>query len=301
MNSKAAVFILLGQSNATGHAVPMAEEDRIKTPLRHVFGLTRKENQTLHAKKLFWSGWTGAGTNLAESQDDTWSIATCLALAWEKAIAAGSALPDLYVVHVAVGAEGMLGMWHPDRPEKLLPGPLGTVDISLCPYTEHVLSLLPESLAERGLTPDYVGIHWRGGEEDSGKRVGELRGVLPELYRRMFISFDRALGATPPLTLYTMCHVERSLAMHPEGFGPESMAYINSLFSEIRDRRGNVELFDIRTAPFWVPDVPTHGIWLEDCIHATPELNRWIAGRILQNYAAKNEIILNEVIFKEEI
>ena len=44
---KAAVFILLGQSNAVGHAIPMAEEDVISTPLKNVFGLSREKNQSL--------------------------------------------------------------------------------------------------------------------------------------------------------------------------------------------------------------------------------------------------------------
>ena len=47
LRKDAAVFILLGQSNATGHAVPMAEKDKITVPLKNVFGLHRDENQSL--------------------------------------------------------------------------------------------------------------------------------------------------------------------------------------------------------------------------------------------------------------
>lgn len=31
---KAAVFILLGQSNAVGHGIPMKDEDKIRIPLK---------------------------------------------------------------------------------------------------------------------------------------------------------------------------------------------------------------------------------------------------------------------------
>jgi hypothetical protein len=36
-NNKAAVFILLGQSNAVGHALPMCEKDKILIPMKNVF------------------------------------------------------------------------------------------------------------------------------------------------------------------------------------------------------------------------------------------------------------------------
>ena len=67
----AALMILLGQSNAVGHGLPMAEEDKIKTPLKNVFGLARENNQSFDSQCLCWSGYTGAGMNLGETQDDT--------------------------------------------------------------------------------------------------------------------------------------------------------------------------------------------------------------------------------------
>ena len=68
---KKAVFILLGQSNAVGHGIPMEEKDRITTPLKNVFGLHRRENQRFDLQKLIWSGYESGGMNLAEEQDHT--------------------------------------------------------------------------------------------------------------------------------------------------------------------------------------------------------------------------------------
>ena len=65
---KAAVFILLGQSNATGHGIPMTEEDKLLSPLSHVFGLSREANQSLDLPALTWSGYTSGGMNLAEDK-----------------------------------------------------------------------------------------------------------------------------------------------------------------------------------------------------------------------------------------
>ena len=44
MGRKNAVFILLGQSNATGHAIPMKQADITEEPLKNVFGLHREIN-----------------------------------------------------------------------------------------------------------------------------------------------------------------------------------------------------------------------------------------------------------------
>ena len=66
---KVAVFVIMGQSNATGHDLPMREEDKILTPLTNVFGLDRKYNQSFEKTELFWTGYTSGGMNLAEEQD----------------------------------------------------------------------------------------------------------------------------------------------------------------------------------------------------------------------------------------
>ena len=73
------VFILFGQSQAVGHGIPMEEKDKIKEPLKNVFGLHRRNNQSFDIQKLTWEGYTSNGMNLAEEQDDTYSLANCLA------------------------------------------------------------------------------------------------------------------------------------------------------------------------------------------------------------------------------
>ena len=88
-NNKACVFILLGQSNAVGHKVPMEEKDKICEPLKNVFGLKRDDNQTFDNNELFWSGYTSDGMNLAEEQDHTYSVANCLAGLWQDEIDSG--------------------------------------------------------------------------------------------------------------------------------------------------------------------------------------------------------------------
>ena len=107
MKNQPVVFILLGQSNAVGHDLPMQEQDKIKIPLKNVFGLSRVHNQSYDHASLVWDGYVSAGMNLAEEQDDTYSLANCLARRWQDAIDGGVTLPDLYIVHIAIGAQGV--------------------------------------------------------------------------------------------------------------------------------------------------------------------------------------------------
>ena len=104
---KVAVFMLFGQSNAVGHAMPMEEKDIINTPLKNVYGLSRDKNQSFDTTELIFEGYTSHSMNLAEKQDNTYSVANCLAQRWQNDIDAGVDLPDLYIIHIAIGAQGV--------------------------------------------------------------------------------------------------------------------------------------------------------------------------------------------------
>lgn len=286
-NKKAAVFILLGQSNAVGHGIPMREQDMIRAPLGNVFGLNREQNQRLELDKLTWSGYTSFGMNLAEEQDNTYSVANCLAAAWQAHIDGGNprGLPDLYIVQIAIGAQGVTDgyMWHPDRAPQLIPGKLGKVDISLFPFSCRVLSLLEKSFAEKGMDYEIIGLHWRGGENDVSATTEHLQEHLERIYTRIFDEFDRLLGA-PPIVLHKLVCPDRMTDTDPTGGKLTRMHYINSVFESLARERKNVSVFDARRAPQFIPDVRGNGLFIADAVHFTPEVNTWVAEEILKNY-----------------
>ncbi len=286
---QAAVFIMLGQSNAVGHGVPMREEDKIRKPLRNVFGLHRKDNQSFHNTELVWSGYTSDGMNLAEEQDDTYSVPNCLAALWQRHIDEGNAwnLPNLYIVQVAIGAEGVTAgyMWHPDREETLIPGPLGTVDISLFPFAAHVFALLDDSFKKQGIDYEIFGLHWRGGENDVTATRAYLSENLKTIYERMFGAFNRLLHH-PPIVLHRLCCPDRMADMDPSGVYLDNMEIINDVFYALSEQYENIRVFDPRTAPQYRPDVRGNGLFIEDAVHFTPEVNHWIAMQALKEYAA---------------
>ena len=286
MINKKTVFILLGQSNATGHASPMTEEDRIKSPLKNVYGLQRSDNQSFDIEKLTWSGYLGAGTNLAETQDDTYSLANCLAKKWQSAIDGGVNLPDLYIIQIAIGAEGVTEkyMWYPEREKKLVPGKLGEVDISMYPFALHIFSLLEKSLEGEY---DVLGIHWRGGEEETDVRLAHLHEVLRGIYDRMFEGFYKALGRKVPIILHKMASETRCREMNVTGEDVEAMHYINETFDNLAKDNENITTFDVKTAPHYDANAYTKGIFLPDGGHYTPATNMWAAETILKDYMEK--------------
>ena len=264
-NNRAAVFVLLGQSNAVGHAIPMEETDKICTPLKNVFGLKRETNQSFDNNGLYWSGYTSGEMNLAEEQDHTYSVANCLAKLWQDEIDNGNKhnLPDLYIVHIAIGAQGVTKgyMWNPDYERKIIPGILGTVKISLYPFTTHILSMVKKSLRDIGKSPDVIKIHWRGGETDAEVSTDLLRSTLKETYYTLINGFCNELNEEVSIILHKLvCH-ERFMGMDPSGEILKRMHYINSIFEELTTEKENISIFDVCKAPFYVSDQSRNGLF----------------------------------------
>ena len=282
---KAAVFILLGQSNAVGHGVPMEEKDVIQTPLKNVFGLSRNNNQSFDSTQLVWSGYTSCGMNLAEEQDNTYSVANCLASLWQNRIDSGEDLPDLHIIQIAIGAQGVTKeyMWYPEKEKTLIPGPLGTVDISLFSFCSHIFSMLDESFSKQNKEYEIIGLHWRGGENDVTEELAYLQSDLRNVYCRIFGTFNNLLN-NPPIILHELHCPDRMHDMDPTGAYLEKMEYINSVFGELANDFANISLFDVRNAPQYVPDVRGNGIFIEDAVHFTPQVNNWVAERIVEEY-----------------
>lgn len=282
---KAAVFILLGQSNAVGHGVPMNAEDIIASPLRNVFGLSREKNQSFDIKRLTWSRYTSFGMNLGEKQDNTYSVANCLAALWQRHIDEGNkkALPDLYIVQIAIGAQGITEgyMWHPDREKVLIPGKLGEVNISLYPFTKHIFSLLKQSFEEMSVDFEIIGLHWRGGENDALATKERLMETLEGLYERLLEDFCPLLQ-NPPVILHKICCPDRMLELGAEAL--PNMNFINGVFEKLAARYRNVEVFDPTTAPWFNPEVRGNGLFIDDVVHFTPETNKWVAEEIIRSY-----------------
>ena len=292
MHQKNAVFIMLGQSNAVGHNLPMREQDKLLTPLKNVFGLSRKDNQFLDNTCLNWSGYTSFGMNLAEEQDNTYSVPNCLAALWQKHIDEGNTyqLPNLYIIQIAIGAQGVRegAMWYPGRVKKLIPGKLGEVDISLFPFTVHIFQLLEESFRKLGKEYEIIGLHWRGGEGEINATMDYLKQNLEAIYTRMFDAFNEIL-CTPPIIVHKIACPDHVNKRDPSGQMLKRMHYINEVFLRLEQSYEKLTVFDPTNAPQFVPGVYGNGIFLPDAIHFTEVVNRWVAECIFQKYTQERE------------
>lgn len=279
---KAAIFILLGQSNAAGHGIPMADRDRIMKPLKNVFGLSRTLNQSYDNKSLDWTGYTSFDMNLAESQDNTYSVANWLAKMWQEEIDSGYNLPDLHIVHIAIGAQGVTEgyMWYPEREKVMKPGRVWRVDISAYPFCTHIFSLLEDSFKELGKEAEYYSLHWRGGENDF-ETDEEKFSKIEDIYNTLFNGFYDAIGKRVP----TVLHKFYFNALHPNG--NKNKDVLNALFDKFAAENNNIETFDVTECPLCDPSLKRDGIYMDDLVHYTPELNKWVAEKILEDYKRK--------------
>jgi len=280
--SDAAVLIVLGQSNAHGHGLKMNDEDRIIEPMTHVWGLSRSANQKFDLPDVIWSGYQSAGMNLGETQDHTICIASEVAKMWQHEFEQGNrlSLPDLYIIQISIGAQGLSpskgeknDMWNPHRPAKLIPGSLGTVDISLFPFTLSILKTAMNNLRRNKKTPVVIGVHWSAGN-DSGL-AADKRTELAELYQILFDGFFEAIGQPCTLYLEKLLHKNR---LRDLGLPMDGMTYENNLYQEMVARDSRFRLISAEQAPYWREETETNGIFVDDHVHYTAEMQKWFAG-----------------------
>lgn len=275
----APVLIVLGQSNAHAHGTQLPDAEIIRTPLKNVHGLSREYNQAYGLDDVTWTGFTTHGMNLGETQDDTCCLANVFAKKWQDAIDGGAALPDLYVMQISVGSQGVAqfeahgaNMWYAMRELKLKPGKLGECDISLYPLTVEILSLAYMNLMSAGKKPQIIGLHWNQWETEcfTGSRA---MNEAQANYENLFWGFFTALGGGKtgkgvPLYLY------RALSENYEASRVERMNGILDGFTKAYE---DCRIMDLRESELWNDTPKTHGIFKNDGVHYTPEANRWFA------------------------
>lgn len=283
-----AVFILLGQSNASGHDLPMSPEDIFHRPLKNVFGLSRQLNQSFETAELQWSGYESRNMNLGSPKDDTYSLANCLAFKWQQAIDYGVSLPDLYIVHISIGAQGVTEgyMWNPQYPTILHTAELddGSVDISLFSFTKHIFSLLGSSFNQLDINPIYLGIHWLGGENDFSATSEDLFTSLITIYTELFEGFLSAIGQRIPIYLHTLCCEKRCDICEREHHGSKSygrflknLHTINRVFYALAEENDHITVFETERYPQYDASRADKNLFLSDYVHYRKDVNLWLA------------------------
>ncbi|MBE6911594.1 MAG: hypothetical protein E7473_03625 [Ruminococcaceae bacterium] len=276
--TKAAVLFISGQSNATAHQQFLAEEDKVLVPMKNVFGLDRNPNQSFDISDVVWSGWTSGGKNLGETQDHTASLAYFVAKKWQAAIDEGKNLPDLYIVQLSVGSQGIInGMWNRDKEPIIKPGILGEADISLLPLALHIQSLALKNLRESGKNPEVIGWHWLGCEQEVWYEA-YLREDFKERYDYHFDVMRKSMGGDVPTYLYKVV-VRGGLERFELPLEAEN--YINAEIERQANRFG-AKLIDPRNSPYWDSnDNLYYGVLASDRAHYVPKVQEWFADEFI--------------------
>ena len=280
MKKKAVVFIA-GQSNAHAHGQQLPEADRITEPLRNVFSLDREPNQAYDRENVVWSGFTTAGKNLGESQDHTASLGYHLAKLWQEAIDGGRELPDLYIVQISIGSQGIInGMWNRDRERTLIPGPLGTVNIALFPLAQQIYRLVMADLGG----PEVLSFHWLGSEQEIWHDAWKLA-ELDERYDHFFDTLLGAIGAPCPVYFY---ETYLELCCRRFDLPLEAALGVNRALFRQAERLG-ATLVRAKASPFWDPLARGYGLFAPDNGHYLPGVQGWFAGRFFDEILERLE------------
>ena len=276
--NSAPILIVLGQSNAHAHDTHLPENEIVHTPMKNVYGLSREYNQAYGLDDVTWTGFTTNGMNLGETQDDTCCLANVFAKKWQDAIDDGADLPDLYVIQISVGGQGMAetvthggNMWYSMRTPVLIPGELGVCNISLYPLATEILALAYMNLMTSGKKPQIIGLHWNQWESECCDRnvVEKAQENFENLFWGMFTALgSNRSGDNVPLYLY------RPLC---ETIQDSRREHINGLFEYFSRVYSDCKIIDLRDSSLFDDTPYSHGIFLPDLIHYTPEAHRYFA------------------------
>lgn len=285
-----AVLFISGQSNAHAHQQCVEESERIVQPMKNVFGLDRNPNQSFDITDVVWSGFTGEGTNLGETQDHTYSLAYYVAKRWQRDIDEGKPLPDLYIVQISIGSQGIInGMWNSDKEQILKPGTLNNVDISLYPLALKINELAISNLKKSGKNPIVIGWHWIGSEQDVRKGGFDREDFLKR-YDDFFDSMLQSIGEPCPLYLYKL-YLEKYFA--PMKNAIINIQAVNDALYRQCTRYKEVHYIESENSPHWDETDAHNGIFAEDNAHYLAKVQKWFADSFF-------EILEKKYNFKKE-
>ena len=276
-----AVVYIMGQSNAHAHCQVMAEEDIIKEPMKNVWKLDTKDNQSYDVKNVKWSGFTSYDYNLGETQNCTYSMASFLAKKWQKRIDDGEALPDLHIVQISIGGQMIVGgMWEPNysRAYAMRPGTWEVCEIALYEWSMFILPLIAKDLKERFDIVHSLGLNWIGGEGDTYPGSYD-RKYFKELYEKVFRGLIEATGFDTPLYLYD---IVRKKHMEQKNMSTEGIDAVNAEYRELQKIIPNCHIVNPHDAPNYHPSRLDDGLFMGDLSHYIKTTQEWFADNFLK-------------------
>jgi len=149
-----------------------------------------------------------------------------------------------------------------------------------------VLKLFKKYMAENELEPYYVGIHWRGGEQETDYPVSKLEGFLKDTYLKIFGGIRDAIECDAPIVFHRFPFNKVFANRDKEDGGSrlESMHYINDTFYALASEMKNASVYDVRECPLYDENAWDCNIFRWDLIHYQGRVNDYVAKEILKEY-----------------
>ncbi|MGW2543318.1 galactose-binding domain-containing protein [Kitasatospora sp. NPDC001574] len=270
---------MLGQSNAEGWYAPLDAADKTKCQsLNRVKGLNRTDNRAAGATSATWSQYNCSGNNLGavEGTGLNYNVASATALRWQRATEAGTALPDLNVIHIAWGSQGIQDTdtdygpntrWWPGRDpndvEALFPLAMNTITNGL------------RALEAAGKQPRLIGIHWNQWEAEAGNASTVSTAAIQAAFLKVFNPLRTITGDTgAPFFLYRPRSDRYNQAS--TGHATQALTAIAAtapyklLDAANATSATGVALYD-------ASNTNTYGIFSSDGKHYTGDVHKWFA------------------------
>jgi hypothetical protein len=278
-----AVFFAMGQSNSVSRSFLSIGSDQVNVPLANVHIARANKNMNYKNATMNWEAFStnvkgnvmgkDSSLNRDETQSDKLANSPAyIARQWQNAKDNGHSLPDLYIVHVAIGGQGIScalktnNDWCIDKDQNAVS--------SLYWLSRALIQRTLTSLRAAGHRPRIVGVDWDQWESDADSSVAakdygqNIKGLINGL--------SAAAGVPLPVWLHQP---------NQNKSGAHNTAAISSHIHQlIQSDPKRYKLID----PVTQGGMKQSGLFNADGIHYKEAVQKWMALKIWDEIAKKN-------------
>ncbi|WP_133646899.1 hypothetical protein [Paraburkholderia flava] len=257
-----------------------------------------------HVTWVNWSDSTSADMNLGY-YGGSGNAANFAAYAWQSAINAGERLPDLYIIHIGWGSQGVdaaddafsgccgwtvhgVNLWQPMLNASQIP------TYALAPFARRMMYLGLKQILASGKKPRILGLQWNQWEAEAAplNSSGNAPTIqrAPQNYAHLFSSFFAAVGTKFPVMIVkplSTAYDNVSGAVAP--YNPNALASMQKVFEGFVDADPRTFSFaDASKSPDWNGQGPGFGIFQggalgggDGSVHYNLDTQKWFGDQAL--------------------
>ncbi|MCP2089337.1 UNVERIFIED_ORG: hypothetical protein J2Y81_005424 [Paraburkholderia sediminicola] len=257
-----------------------------------------------HVSWVNWSDSTSSDMNLGY-YGGSGNAANFAAYAWQSAINAGEPLPDLYIIHIGWGSQGVdvaddafsgccgwtvhgVNLWQPMLDASKTP------TYALAPFARRMMYLGLKQILATGKKPRILGLEWNQWEAEaaplnsSGNATTIRR--APQNYAYLFSSFFAAVGSTfPVLIVKPLSTAYDNVTNAVAPYNAAALASMQKVFGGFVDANPRIFSFaDASQSPDWNGQPPGFGIFQggtlgggDGSVHYNLDTQKWFGEQAL--------------------